>query len=322
MVDAESGALANLEENIMKDRHVIVGAGPVGRHVAQLLALRGSEVTVVTRSGTDTGIDGVKHQKADASDPAALTAAAEGASVLYNCANPPDYTTWTDVWPPLAASLLTSAERTGAVLAIAGNLYPYGKVSSPMVEGDPDSSTETKGKLRATMWADALSAHHAGRVRAFEVRASDYVGPKIGANSHGTRNIEAAKKGKTAWVIGSPDQPHSWTDVLDVARILIAAAEDESAHGRIWHAPTNVPRTQTEALNDIMAVGGFASVKVRPMPKAFLKAAGLVMPVVRELNHMSYQFEAPYIVNSTAATAKFGLEPTPWDEVCRRSLDQ
>ena len=55
------------------DRHLVVGAGPVGRHVAELLAARGSSVTVVTRSGRDTGIPGVRHVALDASDADALS---------------------------------------------------------------------------------------------------------------------------------------------------------------------------------------------------------------------------------------------------------
>ncbi|MEJ7742872.1 MAG: saccharopine dehydrogenase NADP-binding domain-containing protein [Nocardioidaceae bacterium] len=73
----------------MTDRHFIIGAGPVGRHVAELLAARGSEVVVATRSGTDTGIQGVHHVQLDASNAAGLTIAVDGASVLYNCASPP-----------------------------------------------------------------------------------------------------------------------------------------------------------------------------------------------------------------------------------------
>ncbi len=38
------------------DRHVVVSASQVGRHVAAQLAARGSHVTVVTRSGRDTGL--------------------------------------------------------------------------------------------------------------------------------------------------------------------------------------------------------------------------------------------------------------------------
>src|SRR5687768_4566714 len=131
----------------MSDRHLVIGAGPVGRHVAQLLAAQGSEVTVATRSGTDTGIEGVEHIALDASDAEALTAAAEGVSVIYNCANPADYTTWEKFWPPLAAAFLTAAERSGAVYAITGNLYPYGPVNEPMREDMADAATDHKGIL-------------------------------------------------------------------------------------------------------------------------------------------------------------------------------
>ncbi|WP_332645174.1 NAD-dependent epimerase/dehydratase family protein [Aeromicrobium sp.] len=303
----------------MTDRHLVVGAGPVGRHVAQLLAARGSDVTVATRSGTDTGITGVAHVTVDASDVDALTAAAEGCSVIYNCANPADYTTWKEFWPPLAAAFLGAAERTGAVLAITGNLYPYGPVEGPMHEGLPDAATDYKGKLRAKMWADATALHDQGRIRAVEVRGSDYVGLGVGDNGHVTRQIPGALKGKRAWVIGRKDQPHSFTDVLDTARLLIAAAEDESALGRIWLVPTNRPVTQEEAITQVLASVGRPAVKVSPTPRAVFAAASWFVPIVRELKQLSYQWTAPYIVDDSAARTHFGMEPTPWDEVCRRS---
>ena len=60
--------------------------------------------------------------------------------MLYNCANPADYTQWEARWPPLAASFLAAAERTGAVYAITGNLYPYGPVDGPLTEDLPDAA--------------------------------------------------------------------------------------------------------------------------------------------------------------------------------------
>lgn len=171
---------------------VVVGAGPVGREAARILSEAGHRVTVATRSGRSTGLEGVASVAVDASDPAALTAVVGSADALLNCANPRDYTAWEEVWPPLAASLLTTAERTGATLVTAASLYPYGPVAEPMTEGMPDAATDHKGRLRGRMWADAKAAHDAGRVHAVEVRASDYLGAGVGQNGHVTRHVAAA----------------------------------------------------------------------------------------------------------------------------------
>ncbi len=303
----------------MTDRHLIIGAGPVGRHVAELLAHRGSEVVVATRSGTDIGIAGVSPLALDASDAEALSLAADGASVLYNCANPSDYTTWDTVWPPLASAFLIAAERSGAVYAITGNLYPYGPVDGPMHEGLPDAATDHKGVLRQTMWADAKVLHEAGRIRAVEVRGSDYMGPGVGDNGHVSRQVPGLLAGKRAWVLGRKDQPHTFTDVLDVARLLVAAAEDDTSHGRVWNVPSNPPVSQQQALTDVMAAAGRPAPKVSQVPAAVLAGLGLAMPMMRELRQLSYQWTRPYVLDDTAARTHFAMEPTPWEEVCRRT---
>lgn len=306
----------------MTDRHLVIGAGPVGRHTAQLLAARGSEVVVATRSGTDTGIAGARHIALDASDAVALTSAAAGMSAIYNCANPGDYTSWETVWPPLASALLAAAERSGAVYAITGNLYPYGPVDGAMHEGLPDAATDHKGILRARMWADALALHEAGRIRAVEVRGSDYMGRGVGDNGHVTRQVPGMLSGKRAWVLGRKDQPHTFTDVLDVARLLIAAADDPSTHGRTWHVPSNAPRTQQQALTDVMAAVGRPAPKVSQVPDIVFAASARVVPMMRELRELSYQWTRPYVLDDAAARVRFAMEPTPWDEVCRRSAQQ
>jgi nucleoside-diphosphate-sugar epimerase len=301
--------------------HLVVGAGPVGRHVAALLVGRGDRVTVASRSGRDTGLPGVRHLAVDASDPEALTRAAAGADVLYNCANPGDYTQWERVWPPLAASLLTAAERTGAVLAITGTLYPYGPVDGPAHAGLPDAATDHKGVLRARVWADALAAHRNGRVRAVEVRGADYVGPGIGANGHVSRVLPTALRGKAVSMVGRVDQPHTFTDVGDVARTLVAAAEDAGAHGQAWIVPSNPARSQRQALTEVLAAAGRPPVPVRRLRTGTVRALGVVSPLMRELGQLAYQFDRPYTVDDGASRAHFGIEPTPWDEVCRRTLD-
>lgn len=303
----------------MSDRHVIVGAGAVGRAVAEVLAARGVDVVLASRSGQGPEVSGARRVAVDAADPDALSRLTEGAQVLYNCVNPPRYDVWQELWPPVAAALLAAAERSGAVLAVTGNLYPYGPVDGPMVEGMPDSAPGKKARIRAQMTADAFALHKAGRIRAVEVRGSDYVGGPLGDNAHVPRVIPAALQGKSVRVIGSADQPHTWTDVVDMGRALVAVAETESALGRIWHAPSNPPRTQAEAVNDVLASVGRKPVTVKAYPRLALRVAGLLDGQLRELRETEYQFTRPYVMDSSAITAELGLEPTPWEEVCRRT---
>lgn len=299
---------------------VIVGAGPVGRHTAQLLAERGDEVVVVTRSGRGPELDGVRRVAADASDADALTGLADGARALFNCANPADYTTWDQVWPPLAESLLQAAERTGATLVTASSLYGYGPVDGPMVEGQPDRATDHKGRLRAGMWAQARARHEAGRLHAVEVRGSDYVGEGVGANGHVPRQVPGALAGRAAWMIGRTDVPHTWTDVADMARTLVAVADRPDTWGQVWHAPSNEPRSQRQALTEVLAAAGHGPVPVHGVPAPALRAAGLFSPLMRELAQLSYIFTRPYVMDSAHTQQVLNLAPTPWAQVCRRTV--
>ena len=299
----------------MSDLHVVVGAGPVGRATAVQLAAEGHDVLLVSRSGSGPEIPGVRRAAADAADADRLAELATGAVALYNCVNPPSYTVWPQFWPPVAVAFLAAAERTGATLVIASCLYGYGPVDEPMVEGMPDAATTTKARIRALMWADALAAHEAGRIAAVEVRGSDYMGPWV-VNGHIARVTPAALKGRTARVLGRPDQPHSFTDVRDMGRALAAVAQAPRTWGRVWHAPTNAPRTQAEAIADVCRAAGREPAPVKAFPKWVLGIGGAFVPVLRELRETEYQFTSPYVLDSSAIARELGLEPTPWSEVC------
>ena len=306
-------------------RHLALGAGPVGRATAAQLAADGHHVLLASRSGTGPAVayDGpgqVERVAVDATDPTALTRLADGAAAIYNCLNPASYAHWERDWPPMAQAALDAAAASGAVLVTASNLYAYGRVDAPMTAATPDRPAEPKGAVRARLWAQARRAHDAGKARTAEVRASDYVGLGVGAGGHLTRQVPTLRKGGTAWVLGDPDQPHSWTDVADVARTLVAVAATPTAHGRVWIAPTTRARTQREGLADLAAALGVAPPTVRAMPGAALALGGLVVPMVRELRRVDYQFTRPFVVDSTETETELGLTPTPWEETCAASV--
>ncbi len=300
-------------------RFVVVGAGTIGTLVAHHLAARGDQVTVLSRRGGPPCAPGVVAVAGDASDGPALARLAVGATALFNCANPA-YHQWPRDWPPIASALLASAERTGAVLVTLGNLYVYGNPNGPMSPESPLAATYAKARVRQRMWADALAAHDAGRVRATEIRASDFLGPR--ANGvFGPRQIPRILAGKSCRVIGSLDQAHSWTYVDDVARTLIACADRDVAWGRVWHAPTNPPRTQRELIDDVARAAGRGPINATVISRRALRAAGLVSSLVRELPTTLYQFTAPFVIDDTATRRALGLTPTPWPTVIERTVD-
>lgn len=292
--------------------HVIVGAGAVGAELAAVLAEAGHDVVLASRRGRAPDRPRIRAAAVDASSPAALERVVSGADALYNCANPPSYTRWAREWPPLAASLLTTARSTGATLVTLSNLYGYGPVDEPMTTDLPLAATHSKGLLRADMWRAALAAHQAGEARVAEVRSSDYVGPTLGPD-HGLlpRYLEAARSGRTVSVMGDPDAPHSWSYVPDVAATLAAVGTDPDSWGRAWHVPSAGPRSVRTVLNDLTG----ARVRLRRTPSSLVKVLGLAVPLLREVGEVLYQFDRPYVVDASDTTAQLGVEATPWPEV-------
>ncbi|WP_236795733.1 NAD-dependent epimerase/dehydratase family protein [Amycolatopsis sp. GM8] len=298
--------------------HVIAGAGPIGTATARLLADRGEHVRLLTRSGRGPDHKGIERIATDAADPATLARHAEGAVALYCCVGPA-YHRWRAEWPPLGAAFIHAAEASGAVLVTTGNLYGYGKVDAPMTEQTPLRPNSVKGEVRAELWADALAAHKAGRIRTAEVRGSDYLG--AGAVSPFTVMVlPKVLAGRRASVPADLDAPHSWTYTGDVARTLVAVAADENAWGRPWHVPT-APALSIRALATRAAeLAGAPPARVTAMPAFALRVAGLFNPAAREMIEMQYQLRRPFILDSSAATTAFGIDPTPTDEALRATI--
>ena len=304
----------------MTKHHVIIGAGATGTATARLLASQGEQVTIVTRSGSGPTAAGITRVALDASDTSQLSGVAAGAAAIYNCANP-QYHRWTTDWPPLAASLLATAETTDAVLVTLSNLYGYAKPTAPMKAADPLDPPSIKGGVRAKMWHDALDAHEAGRARVTEARASDFIGPDLGATGHmGDRVVPRVLRGKSVSLLGDVDALHSWTAIADVARTLVTIGRDERAWGRPWHVPTVAPISQRALVHQMCQLADVKPVRVSSIPRVAVRSLGIFMPAMRELREVSYQFDSPFVIDSQETTDVFDLEATPLTETLQATL--
>lgn len=293
-----------------KALHVVFGVGQVGAAVAARLAGSDIAVRAVSRHRPPALAPDVDWRAVDLTDPEAAIDAAKGASVVYQCLSAP-YTQWPQLFPPLQRNALAAAERADALLVTLENVYGYGPTGgAPMTEDLPLMAKTSKGRTRARMTAELLNAERAGRLHVAIGRASDFFGAGVTESTLGTRVFGNAIAGKRADFIGNPDLLHTYSYVPDIATGLVTLGTEERAIGQVWHLP-GPDTVTTRAVLDLVARQLNHPVGVRPVPKIALRALGLVSPMMRGLAEMAYEFEQPFVLDTSKYEAAFATPTTP-----------
>ncbi len=294
------------------ERAVVLGAGPVGTALVDRLVAKGEETRVATRSGRATVPDGVEVVAADISEPAQAIDACADAAIIYSCVGL-TYQGWPEKWPAMMAGMLDGAAAAQARFIFMDNCYMYGPVTVPMTEDLPLTDYGNKPATRAKITRMWQQAHESGRVEAASVRASDFYGPGVKNAVLGDLSIGRLAKGKSAQVVGDPDQPHSFAYVPDVARALITVGEAEDAMGQAWNVPNAPDRTVRQILQ-MFAEEFDTPLKIQTLPKPLMSVLGLFNADIREMKEMLYQWQRPFHVDATKFTTRFWSDPTPWDQ--------
>jgi len=169
------------------------------------------------------------------------------------------------------------------------------------------------------MTRELLAASDAGRVRIAIGRASDFFGAGVTETTLGARAFGNAVAGKRADFIGDPNLPHTYSYVPDIAAGLARLGTDDRAIGEVWHLPG--PETvTTRALLDLVAAEVGHPVGIRNVPKLILRLWGLASPMMRGLAEMAYQFEQPFVLDTTKYESTFGEAGTPLAAAIRTTL--
>jgi len=316
--------------------HVIFGNGPVGSSAARFLLSKGHSVRTVSRTGRRPPIvfddlsgdeqNRLELRSVDALDPKAVLAASRGASHLYHCVNVP-YQDWPRVLPGLQANLVAAALQEKAVLGVAENLYMYARGVPVISDDTPEDPPTRKGLLRKQLHEKLVDAGKADGLAWTSVRASDYYGPgAVFQSLFGTQLfLDPLFKGKRPRIVGSLDQPHTYTYVEDYGRALAVAALDPRAHGRSWIVPNDRTLTARQVAEMFFAAAGRkpAGRNAAPgvIPRPLIAALGLFNPLLRELVEMLYQKEEPYVVDGSPFARLFSFLPTPLEEGVRRTIE-
>ena len=298
--------------------HVVTGAGPVGSTIALQLADAGHPVRLLTRSGSGPEHPLIERRKVDVSHADALAEHFDGTAAVYHCIHGSAYSakTWRAELPAAEQAVLTAAGAAGAVVVFPESLYSYGPVDVPMTEDLPRSATRGKLGIRAEL----LRARAESSTPNVSVAASDFYGPLVRMAHAGERLVPAVLSGKRVTMVGSLDQPHSFTYVPDLARAMIVAAQTPFLWGQVLHAPTGPAITQREMAEAMAVAAGVSAPRLSVLPAWALMAAGLVSVDARELAETSYMFTRPFVLDSTHSEGLLGLAPTPIDVAAKETV--
>lgn len=292
--------------------HVVTGAGPVGSTVALQLAEAGHRVRLLTRSGSGPDHPLVERRRVDVSQPEALVDAFAGAVAVHHCIHGSAYDAkvWRAELPRAEAAVLEAAGRVGAVVVFPESLYSYGRVDGVMTEDTPRTASTGKLGIRTEL----LAQRDASSTPTVSVAASDFYGPFV-RNAHaGDRMIPTVLAGRTMRVLGSLDQPHSFTYVPDLAAAMITAAAREDLWNSFLHAPTAPALTQRELVTSVARAAGVRTPKMSAIPVGVMSALGVASRSMREMAEAGYQFSRPFVMDSGASEQRLGLTPTPLDD--------
>ncbi len=305
--------------------HVVFGTAALGQALMRELVKRGRRVRMVSRGGkigapVEPIPSSVECVRGDASDVSSIRTVCEGATTVYNCAAPP-YTDWARLYPPMQHALIEGVGATGAKLVSAESVYMYGPVDVPMTEDLPYAAQTHKGQIRSQMATELMQAHKEGRVKAAIGRAPDFYGPGAAVTTiYGERVFEPALQGKKVSVMGKLDNPHTFIYIDDFGRGLATVGEREEAMGEVWHLSCAPTPTQRELLTLIFEAAGHPP-KLGETPSLEFKLLSPVVPIMRELSELLYQWEKPYEFNHDKFDRAFGAGFTPHPEAVAKTVE-
>jgi nucleoside-diphosphate-sugar epimerase len=293
----------------------ILGAGGViGREVAKALPAFTQSIRLVNRNPKAVNASDQLFP-ADLLKSKEIFRAVEGSETVYLTVGLPyERSVWEEHWPPLMRHVLAACEEFGARLVFFDNVYMYDAGSlNPMTEESPWNPPSRKGKVRAAIARMLLEAASAGKVEALIARAADFYGPGIKDRSVLTETVfKPLSQGKTAQWLGSANVPHSYTYTPDAGKATALLGNTPDAYGQVWHLPTAAqPMTGKEWVHAIAA-----ELQARPRlqvaPAWMVGALGWFNPIMREFHEMVYQYDRPYVFDSSKFEKRFPLRATPY----------
>ena len=284
---------------------LILGAnGRLGCAAAHAFSNDGWQVLAQIRREPSTLLPAAaKLIRMNLSDPEGLVRAASSARVVVHAVNPV-YTKWLAEALPALSCGLEVAAKLNAHFMLPGNVYNFGESMPPLLREDTLQRPSTrKGEIRVEMEEQIARWAQSGGLPASVIRAGDFFGMGRGS----WLDLVIVKNLRTGKLVypGPMNIPHPWAYLPDLARAFSHIAAQPSSPGlATWHFE-GFTLTGDELLAAIETAASKLHLQVsKPyhhtrLPWGLIKAAGLVVPMWRELSEMAYLWQVPHALDGT-----------------------
>ncbi|WP_223067112.1 NAD(P)H-binding protein [Paenibacillus caui] len=249
----------------------------------------------------------------DAFRPHDVALAAEGADVLFHCANVP-YNEMASKLIPLGESVMEAADRLGLKVVAIDGIYPYGRRQTDRVtEEHPKQPHTKKGKVRLA-YEKMLFDERWSRAKVMIVRLPDYYGPTANEASYLGSTLEAIAAGKMAFFIGNMRVPREFVYLPDAAFMIAELACRDDAYGQNWNIPGGGLISGREIVRIARQASGVTK-PVIPLGRGGLSLLGMAVPVMKEVVEMLYLTEEPVVLSREKYERLIGpIRATPFEE--------
>ena len=301
---------------------ILGAAGRIGQVLASTFADAGWAVLAQARKPLPAALAGhprVRPVRCDATDVAALSAAAQGATVIVNALNPL-YTEWARLAQPLADAALDAARASGALLMLPGNVYNFGRELPPLLTPATVERSDTpKARIRIELEARLGAAAHDG-VDSVVIRAGDFFGGPGTGTWFDMAMASKLDKGRFVYP-GNPDIAHAWAYLPDLAQVFVRVAAHRAqmrGHHRLHFAGHTLTGNALKA-----AAEGLVGRPLRTgnLPWGVIRLLAPFKPMWRELLVMRYLWERPHALDDAALRSLIGAVPqTPLPVALRATL--
>lgn len=303
---------------------ILGSGGVIGNELAKALRTYTNKIRLVSRNPKPVHQDD-ELMTADLTLAEDVEKAVKGSDVVYLVVGLPYKTRiWKKKWPIIMRNVLNACMAHRSKLVFIDNMYLYDpEYLDGMNEKTPARPSSRKGKIRKRVARMLINEMSIGNVNAIIARAADFYGPSIRKKSLLTETVfNRLAKGKKAIWLGDINSKHSFTYTPDAAKAMAVLGNTEEAYNKIWHLPTAPdPPTGKEWITLIAK-------EMKVAPKYYIIFTfqvwimGIIIPFMREMAEMMYQYDRDYVFDSRKFEDRFSIKPTPYLEGVRAIIQQ